>query len=787
MLINSPNISGSLKVTGNAVITGSLTTSIAALNSAASIFLTSDGGTIKSRTAAQTLSDLGAQATGSYVPYTGATTNVNLGDFVLSAGGLNIDNLGNNGGALNLRQADGHSLWIGDPYTSIYAQPGNRLIFRFSNDNRSVTLDGSQVSAATPRTFTFPDATGTFALTSQIPTVAGEYLPLTGGTITGSLIVTEGITGDLTGSATTASYVEYTDVVNKPTLVSSSVQVKGYNVFATTGSNQFNGSQSVTGSLTVTGQVIAQTLNVQEVTSSIVFSSGSNRFGNNSGNTHQFTGSVSVTGSLAVAGAGTFSSNVGINGSPGTSFPLEAYINSSTAYSSTSRGNVFRVYNSNTSANIFAGIELGGAGSANDGLAGLNAIVTGNGSAALTFYTRDSNTFAEKMRITSAGNVGIGTDSPSSRLSIAGAKTNSADLTNAANQLTITDTTATAAGVGGRISFLGSYTATPDYITFGAIEVLKDNANNYGSASWNNAAMRFIVGNNDNDANAGRMLERMRITSGGNVGIGDTSPQSGLYIAKYGSNWDGDVQYNKPTGNIFLSMGYSVSNQDNWFGIRGNYGSSSGTANILLQANYRDVGSQAGHYIASKATALGIADFEIGRLTTSTSTSTPPTKVPQLTITSSGAATFSSSLTANSGLTVNGGLTSNGNVRSIVSSPVGVGDDYLNVFKFVAFAQGGINQANSAVNLRVAFALTGGYGNEHCTYDLVASCSNGTWTIHVDSQTGRVANNGGNFQVSAHAVGTTLFIRSRKEFGGGAGYAQMNGMINFAGCNFSTA
>lgn len=130
--------------------------------------------------------------------------------------------------------------------------------------------------------------------------------------------------------------------------------------------------------------------------------------------------------------------------------------------------------------------------------------------------------------------------------------------------------------------------------------------------------------------------ERMRISSGGLVGIGDLSPQSGLYIAKYGSNWDADVQYSKPTGNIFLSMGYAVSNQDNWFGIRGNYGSSSGTANILLQANYRDVGSQAGHYIASKSTALGIADFEIGKLTTSTSISTPPTKVPQLYIKAGG-------------------------------------------------------------------------------------------------------------------------------------------------------
>jgi hypothetical protein len=179
------------------------------------------------------------------------------------------------------------------------------------------------------------------------PNISGSLTVTGNSVITGSLTVLGGINAAITGSATSASYVEYSNVANKPTLVSgseqvsfngivdkptlvsgseqitysglsgipsgivsSSAQVGEYGIFATTSSNQFDGSQAITGSLTVTGQVVAQTLNVQQVTSSIVFSSGSNIFGNSLGNTQQFTGSVSVTGSLAVNGAGTFASSV---------------------------------------------------------------------------------------------------------------------------------------------------------------------------------------------------------------------------------------------------------------------------------------------------------------------------------------------------------------------------------------------------------------------------------------------------------------------------------------------
>jgi hypothetical protein len=83
---------------------------------------------------------------------------------------------------------------------------------------------------------------------------------------------------------------------------------------------QVTGNATITGSLTIsqgitgsnaliTGTITAQTLVVQTVSSSIVYSSGSNIFGNALSNTQQLTGSVTVTGSLSVNGSNVILTN----------------------------------------------------------------------------------------------------------------------------------------------------------------------------------------------------------------------------------------------------------------------------------------------------------------------------------------------------------------------------------------------------------------------------------------------------------------------------------------------
>ena len=61
---------------------------------------------------------------------------------------------------------------------------------------------------------------------------------------------------------------------------------------------QLSGSAAVTGSLTVLGAINATQFNINVISSSIIFESGSSKFGNTSDDIHSFTGSVQVTGSV---------------------------------------------------------------------------------------------------------------------------------------------------------------------------------------------------------------------------------------------------------------------------------------------------------------------------------------------------------------------------------------------------------------------------------------------------------------------------------------------------------
>ncbi len=79
------------------------------------------------------------------------------------------------------------------------------------------------------------------------------------------------------------------------------------------GSLILSGSQTITNNLTVFGEVNARQFNISVISSSILFESGSSKFGNTSDDIHSFTGSVSVSGSFLVNGT-----EVGVAAGPNT-------------------------------------------------------------------------------------------------------------------------------------------------------------------------------------------------------------------------------------------------------------------------------------------------------------------------------------------------------------------------------------------------------------------------------------------------------------------------------------
>lgn len=117
----------------------------------------------------------------SYLPLSGGTLTGTLnGTSANFSQNVILDN-GTTGIPLAFKQYSSAG-FLGSNYTSLYALT-NSLAINFGNPSASIILNTLTLSAG--RTITFPDADGTLALTSNL----SSYLPLTGGTLTGALVI----------------------------------------------------------------------------------------------------------------------------------------------------------------------------------------------------------------------------------------------------------------------------------------------------------------------------------------------------------------------------------------------------------------------------------------------------------------------------------------------------------------------------------------------------------------------------------------------------------------------
>jgi len=189
----------------------------------------------------------------------------------------------------------------------------------------------------------------------------------------------------------------------------------------------------------------------------------------------------------------------------------------------------------NASASPTSGQSLGsyawkGADSANSNAAAeamIEAVAAENfsGVAAGTnmlFYTKAIGTGpgsspSERMRIDSSGNLGVGVTSPLSRID---ARAASATIDNY-QQIQAITTNSAAINLGGGIGLGGFYSGTAAVAIFGNVTGRKENATDGNFSGY------LAFGTNNNSTG---IVERARIDSSGNMGIGTTTPSSRLEI-----------------------------------------------------------------------------------------------------------------------------------------------------------------------------------------------------------------------------------------------------------------
>jgi hypothetical protein len=315
---------------------------------------------------------------------------------------------------------------------------------------------------------------------------------------------------------------------------------------------QIGNSVTMTGSLVVTGFIETQELRTTYISSSILYRSGSTKFGDDLDDTHSFTGSLTVSGSINVPGSGLVSGSSqitysGLNGVPsgiisGSAQLPSGVVSGSVQVDVMSTTNIARL--ATTGSNTFSGIQTFNTTTTensifnspsnggyitlkeNDTIAGylqwgltLSGYSGGNymlitsaengGNIALQTRTTGGTYNNSALVINSSGNVGVNTPTPLEKLSVTG-------------NLHV-------AGVGNNLYFDtdGSGRAISQYVS---------NLYEFNIVNGRGNSSRFILGNGSISlGTSGTAMFHINTTTG-NVGIGTTSPNTKLELSDSSGN-----------------------------------------------------------------------------------------------------------------------------------------------------------------------------------------------------------------------------------------------------------
>jgi len=464
-----------------------------------------------------------------YVPYTGATSSLYMGSSNLVSAKSFITSGTSGNGYLKLSnalvaatpEADGVKL------SSVGSVD---LVISSNTYNSTLVTSGNTAN----RTYTFPNASGTIALTSDIPT-SSTYVDLTSAqTITGIKTFTnEQLFGN--GITLTGGYITYTsgsfnltlntniltanrniylpDASGTVALTSNLADFVTTNTMQTiTGLKTFSNDQTFNGNIIGTTAYLSGNLVVDSTVLYVDTTANKVGIGNNAPQTLlDVSGTGTADGAIRVRSTSTNTPTVilgtyadasayGYVGTVG-SIPFYINTNNTTKVAVTSAGNVGigtttfpysstgRGYLSiNGSTDSLIEFQIGASSSAYLYSSSTAFEVNANGSRWLQFNTNGS----ERMRITSSGNVGIGTSSP-------------ANIRLRVNQSIADDWIA---------AFVS--TGTNPYGVY--VDTSANSSTGFSFATYTNTATGFFIKNNSY------------------VGIGTSTPQTFLDVSNSGTS-----------------------------------------------------------------------------------------------------------------------------------------------------------------------------------------------------------------------------------------------------------